>query len=135
MSSTLSKFSSKLKNAILAKKKAFLFQKSSIIVGICNVLKSSNFIEGFDFVDVKLKAGSQASFVRVLLKYHSGSISVISDVKQISKSGCRVYSKSSDILNVREGLGIYVVSTSSGIMSSHDAIKKNIGGEVLLEIF
>jgi small subunit ribosomal protein S8 len=60
---------------------------------------------------------------------------VITDVKRISKLSKRVYMGSQDIHNVRNGLGLTVVSTSSGVMSAKRARAAKVGGEVMFEIW
>jgi len=63
------------------------------------------------------------------------SAPAIREIKRISKPSLRRYSPPSDLLPVKDGLGIYVLSTNKGLMSDHDAKAQNIGGEVICEVF
>jgi small subunit ribosomal protein S8 len=68
------------------------------------------------------------------LKYYEGR-PVIKEMKRVSKPGRRVYSKSTSIPKVLNGLGLAILSTSKGVMSDTDAIKNNLGGEIICKVF
>ncbi|WP_291323157.1 30S ribosomal protein S8 [Desulfonatronospira sp.] len=72
--------------------------------------------------------------LRVRLKY-SGSKPVIRGLNKISKPGRKIYSKAADIPLVRNGMGICIVSTSKGVMEGMEALKQNVGGELICEIW
>jgi small subunit ribosomal protein S8 len=72
--------------------------------------------------------------LEISLKYFDGE-PVIKELKRVSKPGRRVYSASSDIPTVRQGLGISIVSTPQGVMSDAQARAANVGGEVLCTVF
>ena len=59
----------------------------------------------------------------------------IKNIKRISKPSLRKYSSSSQLDLVKNGLGAYIVSTNQGLMTDHQAREKNIGGEILCEVF
>jgi small subunit ribosomal protein S8 len=59
----------------------------------------------------------------------------LSGIKRISKPGRRVYAGTGKLPRVRQGLGVAIVSTSQGIMSSDEARKRKLGGEILAEVF
>mgnify|MGYP005706715265 FL=1 len=73
-------------------------------------------------------------FIEIELKYHNES-PVIKELKRISKPSLRKYSAASDIKSVKGGLGAFIISTNEGLMTDRDAKLKNIGGEVLCEVF
>ena len=73
-------------------------------------------------------------FARINLKYFEGQ-PVIREIKRISKPGRRVYSRAGSIPRVHSGLGVAILSTSKGVMSDADAIKNNLGGEIICRIF
>ncbi len=77
--------------------------------------------------------GNIPSFV-VKLKYYERS-PVISDIVRVSKPGCRCYSKYKDISKAYNGLGIFIISTSKGVMTDYDAHKLKFGGEILCLVF
>ena len=68
------------------------------------------------------------------LKYYEGQ-PVIKEIKRISKPGRRVYSKATSIPKVLNGLGVAILSTSKGVMSDSEAIKNNLGGEIICRVF
>ena len=68
------------------------------------------------------------------LKYHDGS-PVIRELSRVSKPGRRVYTGVKEIPQVRQGLGVSIVSTPKGVMSDAAARNANVGGEVLCTVF
>ena len=68
------------------------------------------------------------------LKYYEGQ-PVIKEIKRISKPGRRVYSRADSIPRVLNGLGLAILSTSKGVMSDTEAVKNNLGGEIICRIF
>ena len=97
---------------------------------ILNVLKSEGYI-----VDFKINEDeNKRKQIMVNLKYFEGQ-PVIREIKRISKPGRRVYSRAGSIPRVHSGLGVAILSTSKGVMSDTDAIKNNLGGEIICRIF
>ena len=78
-------------------------------------------IDGKDYLSISLKYINEAPAIR--------------EIKRISKPSLRRYSASSDLSEVKNGLGMYVLSTNKGLMSDKDARSQNIGGEVICEVF
>lgn len=72
--------------------------------------------------------------IEIELKYDHGQ-PVIGSLKRISKSGCRVYVKRSELKPIRQGYGLAIISTSQGLMIDRDARIKKLGGEKLCEIW
>jgi small subunit ribosomal protein S8 len=72
--------------------------------------------------------------LEIALKYFDGA-SAIRELKRVSTPGRRVYSGVQDIPQVRQGLGIAIVSTPRGVMSDAQARTDNVGGEVLCTVF
>ena len=70
----------------------------------------------------------------ISLKYIN-EVPAIREIKRISKPSLRRYSSSSNLPEVNNGLGMYVLSTNKGLMSDKDARSQNIGGEVICEVF
>ena len=68
------------------------------------------------------------------MKYFDG-VPVIRELKRGAKPGRRVYLGVKDIPQVRQGLGVSIVSTPQGVMSDANARAKNVGGEVLCTVF
>tara|TARA_B100001029_G_C14904807_1_gene363013 strand:+ start:410 stop:808 length:399 start_codon:yes stop_codon:yes gene_type:complete len=97
---------------------------------ILEVLKREGYIVNFN-ID---KDDKNKKLLSVDLKYYEGQ-PVIREIKRISKPGRRVYSKATSIPRVHNGLGLAILSTSKGVMSDSDAIKNNLGGEIICRIF
>ena len=60
---------------------------------------------------------------------------MIQEIKRVSKPGRRVYSKAKDLKPVLGGMGITIISTSTGVLSDREARQKNAGGEVICEVY
>ena len=97
---------------------------------ILEVLKKEGYI--IDFGVDKNQENKKLIFVN--LKYYEGR-PVIREIKRISKPGRRVYSRATSIPRVHSGLGVAILSTSKGVMSASDAIKNNLGGEIICRVF
>ena len=97
--------------------------------GIAQVLTDEGFIDGFDVID----DGRQGR-LDVHLRYGERGEKVINTIKRESKPGCRVYSCVEDLPRPLEGLGIAIVSTSSGILSDRRCREQNVGGEVVATV-
>ena len=81
-----------------------------------------------------IKDEKNKKLILVDLKYYEGQ-PVIREIKRISKPGRRVYSRATSIPRVHNGLGLAILSTSKGVMSDSEAIKNNLGGEIICRVF
>ncbi|MDR3187162.1 MAG: 30S ribosomal protein S8 [Holosporaceae bacterium] len=102
---------------------------SKIKAGILQVLEKEGYINGFE----EVKLGGRG-VLRVSLRYYEGE-SVIKELDRVSKPSRRVYFKLKKIGSVHNGFGIYVLSTSRGIMSDSEARETNVSGEILCKVF
>ncbi len=99
---------------------------SKIKAGICKVLKEEGFIRSF-----KIMVKDQGEInLKIALRENA-----IVGIKRISKPGLRIYKGYQEMPKVLSGLGISVVSTSEGIISSKEAFKKKVGGEVICNVW
>ncbi len=103
---------------------------SNFRLKILEVLKKEGYIIDFNIDNGKKKI----KFLSVDLKYYEGQ-PVIKEIKRVSKPGRRIYSKATSIPKVLNGLGLAILSTSKGVMSDTDAIKNNLGGEIICKVF
>ena len=78
---------------------------------------------------------SPASSCAIELKYGPNGERVIRHIRRVSKPGRRVYSRPTDLRPVLNGLGISIISTSRGVISDREARQRNLGGEVLCEVW
>ena len=127
---SLSDMLARIKNAHRARKSITSCYKSNLNMNVLSVLKDEGYIR--DFRDLEVRKG--ISSIQIDLKYFNGN-PVIKNIKRVSKPGIRVYSKISDLPKTYGGLGISILSTPMGVMSDNQARQKNVGGEILCEVF
>ena len=96
---------------------------------LVNVLISEGYLKSCEKTE---KDGKPS--IKIILKYHNAS-PAIKNIKRISKPSLRKYSASSDIKSVKNGLGALIVTTNQGLMTDKEAKAKNVGGEILCEVF
>jgi small subunit ribosomal protein S8 len=101
---------------------------SKIKASIATILKKEGYISDFSV------EGKPAKSIQIKLKY-SGRKAVIEGLRRISTPGLRRYVGSTEIPRVQAGLGISIISTSEGVMSGHEARKKNVGGELVCYVW
>ncbi|OGZ65687.1 MAG: 30S ribosomal protein S8 [Candidatus Staskawiczbacteria bacterium RIFCSPLOWO2_01_FULL_37_25b] len=118
-----------IRNAQAVKKTEVLIPLSKIKYEIARILSESGFVG-----EIKKSAKQNNKIIKIVLKYDNGE-PAISGLKRISKPGQRIYEKVSEIKKVHGGYGISIVSTSKGLMTSKDARKQKLGGELLLEVW
>lgn len=94
--------------------------------GIAQVLVDEGYVRSFDVID----DGRQGS-IRIELKYGPRGEDVIHSIDRASRCGCRQYSKVGDLPRPLQGMGIAIVSTSSGVMSDRRCREERVGGEVV----
>ena len=120
----------RIRNAVSVERPTVEMPISKVKRGVAEVLKREGYI--WDWTEIE---DQPVSHLRIELKYGPSGEKVIRKIKRISKPGRRVYSRSKDLRPVLDGLGISIVSTSNGVMSDREARQKQIGGEVLCEIY
>jgi small subunit ribosomal protein S8 len=120
----------RLRNGNQAYHDSVTMPSSKIKVEIAKVLKSEGYISGWDVVDDRV-----GKALTVHLKYGPNRERTISGVRRISKPGLRVYAKKEGLPRVLGGLGIAIISTSSGLVTDRAAHKAGIGGEVLAYVW
>jgi len=129
MTDPISDMLARIKNACQRYFETVDIPSSKIKAGILRVLEREGYINGFKEVSVENR-----NFLRVDLRYYDGK-PVINMLDRVSKPSRRVYSKLKKIAPVYNGFGIYVLSTSRGIMSDAEAKENNVGGEILCKVF
>lgn len=120
----------RIRNAVLVKKKEVSMPSSRLKVEIAKILKEEGYIKNFKVID----DNKQGSLI-LALKYTEENRSVITGLQKISKPGCRIYCKSDSIPKVLDGLGVAIISTSGGIASGRKCEDNGVGGEVLCYIW
>ena len=120
----------RIRNAQIARHEAVVLPASNIKKAIAKILLDEGYVKSVDFIDDQLQGQ-----IKITLKYAQGKQPVIKGLKRISKPGLRVYAKSTNLPKVLGGLGIAILSTSSGLMTDRTAAKKGVGGEVLAYVW
>jgi small subunit ribosomal protein S8 len=99
---------------------------SKLKVEIARVLKEEGFIANY-----RLAQDKRQGTIRVTMKYSPQKERVIQGVKRVSRPGLRVYRKWDEVPTVLNGLGMAILSTSKGVMTSQKARERKLGGEIL----
>jgi small subunit ribosomal protein S8 len=120
----------RIRNANQMKYETVVVHGTKINLEIAKILKEEGYI--LDFKEEKTETNNQ---LILTLKYTNKKERVIVGLRRISKSGLRVYVKSTEIPRVLNGLGIAIISTSEGLMTDKTAREKKLGGEVLAYIW
>lgn len=120
----------RIRNSNHAKHEFVDIPASKIKKEIATILLEEGYIKGFDVID-----DGKQGIIRVELKYTNNKERVITGIKRISKPGLRVYVHKDETPKVLGGLGIAIISTSSGIMTDRKARKNGIGGEVICYVW
>jgi small subunit ribosomal protein S8 len=131
MYKTLNLFVNKINNSLKKKHKTINFEYSIILYEILNVLETSGFIKGFKIIENSFNKEKQ---IIVFLKYANTNNSVINSIQQVSTTKQKVFLKKQFLVFSNLNSEIFIVSTNKGILTSVDAIKNNVGGEVILKI-
>ena len=120
----------RIRNGQMRGKSVVATPASKLRAWVLDVLKDEGYIRGYE--KVTDKAGHPAFDIE--LKYYEGA-PVIRELRRVSKPGRRVYMSVGDLPQVRQGLGVSIVSTPKGVMSDANARAANVGGEVLCQVF
>jgi small subunit ribosomal protein S8 len=129
MTDPVSDMLARIKNACQRRFRTVDIPSSKIKAGILQALKREGYVNGFEEV-----GNGFSKVLRVDLRYYEGK-PVINMLDRVSKPSRRVYSKLKKIDSVYNGFGIYVLSTSKGVLSDAEAKESNVGGEILCKVF
>ena len=120
----------RIRNANIVSHEEVEMPSSKLKVELAKVLKEEGYI-----TDYTEKEVGKFKVLSITLKYDETRKPVISNLKRISKTGLRVYSKAKDLPQVFGGLGIAIISTSKGLMTDRKARKEKLGGEVICYVW
>ena len=120
----------RIRNANMAEKKVVQMPHSKMKSEIARILKAEGFIK-----DYTVENDGGKSMLNVFLKYTNEREPVIQGLRRISKSSCRKYVNAEEVPRVLGGIGLAILSTSSGVVTDNEAREKKIGGEVLCYIW
>jgi small subunit ribosomal protein S8 len=120
----------RLRNANTAYHDAVVMPHSKIKAGIAEILKQEGYIASWKVEDAEV-----GKTLTIDLKFGPSRERSIAGVRRVSKPGLRVYAKSTSLPKVLGGLGVAIISTSSGLLTDRQAAKKGVGGEVLAYVW
>ncbi|WP_150307869.1 30S ribosomal protein S8 [Planctomonas psychrotolerans] len=120
----------RLRNANSAFHDTVSLPNSKLKSNIAEILKAEGYISAWKVEDARV-----GSTLTLDLKYGPNRERSISGIKRVSKPGLRVYAKSTEIPSVLGGLGVAILSTSSGLLTDRQAAKKGVGGEILAYVW
>jgi small subunit ribosomal protein S8 len=121
-----------IRNAVRIERPHVELPLSKVKRGLAEVLKREGYI--WDWREEQ-EEGAPAKQLMIQLKYGPNGERVIRHIRRVSKPGRRVYSQATSLKPVLNGLGISIISTSRGVISDREARQRNLGGEVLCEVW
>jgi len=130
MTDPVADFLTRLRNANSAFHEEINLPYSKLKANIAEILKAEGYIAAITITDAEVGKN-----LHIELKYGPNRERSISGIKRVSKPGLRVYAKSTEIPRVLGGLGIAILSTSSGLLTDRQATKKGVGGEVIAYVW
>jgi small subunit ribosomal protein S8 len=133
MTDPVADFLTRLRNAAKAQHHDVTIPSSRLKRELARILKEEGYIEGFELVPPGEGRPSEA--ITVTLKYTDQRKPVISGMKRVSRPGQRTYVDHEHIPRIQGGMGTAIISTSSGVMTGHDARLKGVGGEVVATVW
>jgi len=132
MTDTIADMLTRIRNAVRVEHSYVDVPHSKLKFGIADVLKREGYIWDFE---VTTPEKAKSPVIRIQLKYGPNGEHLIQHVKRISKPGRRVYKGAPLLKPVLNGMGINILSTNRGVISDREARQRNVGGEVICEIW
>jgi small subunit ribosomal protein S8 len=120
----------RVRNALQARHQKVDIPASRLKLEIARILKEEGYVSNF-----KATEEEGHKILRVYLKYANNNEAVISQVNRVSRPGCRVYVRRTEIPRVLGGMGINILTTPRGVMTGRQTRKQGLGGELLCEVW
>ena len=130
MTDTIADLLTRIRNANMTQTESFDIPASTMKLTLAEILKAEGYIR-----DCKRLDDDKQGIIRIDMKYSVKGEPVIHHIKRISRPSRRVYVKAGEIESACNGLGISIISTSQGIMTDREAKRRNIGGEIVCEVW
>jgi small subunit ribosomal protein S8 len=130
LSDPLSDMLARIRNAMQARHRTTQVPTSRLKLRVAEILKKEGYIS-----DVRPHEEAGRKNLTIVLKYGNDRSGAIDGIRRVSKPGCRVYARHDKIPFVYAGLGVSILSTSSGVMSDGEARRRKVGGEILCEVW
>ena len=130
MTDTIADFLTRLRNANSAYHDEVTLPHSKLKVNIAEILKREGYITDYHTEDARV-----GKALTVQLKYGPSRERSIAGLRRVSKPGLRVYANATNLPRVLGGLGVAILSTSSGLLTDRQAARQGVGGEVLAYVW
>ncbi|VXD21688.1 30S ribosomal protein S8 [Planktothrix paucivesiculata] len=128
---TIADMLTRIRNSCMARHQTTQIPSTRMTRSIAQVLKQEGFIGDFEETDEGIK-----KYLVVSLKYNSKTKApTIQKLERVSRPGLRVYRNRKELPRVLGGIGVAIISTSSGVMTDREARRQGVGGEVLCYIW
>jgi small subunit ribosomal protein S8 len=130
MTDPVADFLTRIRNGLRADHESVDIPASKFKFELARIMREQGYIEDFSTEPARV-----GEVLRVRLKYTEDRAPVISGMQRVSRPGRRTYVKAGDIPKVLGGMGTAIISTSSGLMTGHEARRAGVGGEVVAYIW
>ncbi|MEZ5174684.1 MAG: 30S ribosomal protein S8 [Acidimicrobiia bacterium] len=130
MTDPISDMLTRIRNANTALHPSTVMPSSKIKEEIARILSEEGFIDSWS-----TREATVGQELVVTLRYDRDRRRVLKGIQRVSRPGHRVYRGASDIDRVRGGIGVSIVSTSTGVMTDREARQRNVGGEILCKVW
>ncbi len=120
----------RIRNANTALHPQVSMPSSKLKEEVAKILASEGYLDGYKVEDAEV-----GKKLTVTLRYSDDRDRVLNGLRRISTPGRRVYKGATDLERVRGGIGVSIVSTSDGLLTDREARRRNVGGEVLCEVW
>ena len=130
MTDPIADFLTRIRNGLHADRDEVEMPASTFKAELARILREQGYIEDFE-----VEPGRVGRVLRVRLKYTEARKPVIQGLERVSRPGRRTYVGAGEIPKVQGGMGTTIVSTSSGVMSGHDARRAGVGGELVARVW
>lgn len=128
---TVADYLTRIRNAQMAKHRVVEIPASNLRKGVTEILFNQGYILSYKFED-----DNKQGKIKIALKYHPKTkVPAIKKIERISTPGLRKYTSANDMPRVLNGLGIAIISTSKGIMTNKEAVRQNVGGEIICYVY
>lgn len=147
MTDPLADMLTRIRNANAIERPAVEMAATHLKVNVAKVLKDEGFVvdyqtgryvkgaEGQETFEPSTDLSQPKTVLRVFLKYGPDGERVIRHIERVSRPGCRIYRRATQLKRVLDGLGISIISTNRGVMSDRQARSQKLGGEVLANVW
>jgi small subunit ribosomal protein S8 len=120
----------RIRNGARARHEQVSMPWSGIKEQVARVLSQEGYVR-----DISVSGEVAKRTLTVVLRYTDGGESVITGLQRVSRPGLRRYTSAADVPKVRDGLGVSIVSTPEGVLADRDARRRNVGGEIICEVW